>query len=113
VFEKMEAATDGKENDTVDQNVVKSAVDANSALDKPEDHGQVLTVNQNKEDKDQTNTKDGKQPERPKTGRSRAVDQYSVDFYYLQNADSARDLMRTHAPTYRIVDEKRSCNYFL
>jgi hypothetical protein len=108
----METVTDGEENDTVDENIVKPVVNADSTVHKPEDHGQVLTVNQTKEDNDQTNTKDGKQPERPKTGRSRPVDQYIVNFCYLQSADSARDLMRTHAPTYAgIVDEKRLCNY--
>ncbi|XP_061173523.1 uncharacterized protein LOC133182687 [Saccostrea echinata] len=45
---------------------------------------------------------------RPEKNRPRIKDKYTVNIYYLQNADCAQDLMRTNAPTYTdIVDEKR------
>ncbi|XP_056022216.1 uncharacterized protein LOC125649620 [Ostrea edulis] len=104
----MGTVDDGKENDLLGQDNVKPAVNTDNTTNGPDDQSQVLAVDQNKQDGEQNNEKDGKKQERPKTGRSRAVDEYTVNFYYLQDADSARDVMRSHAPKYaRILDEKR------
>ncbi|XP_056022215.1 uncharacterized protein LOC125649621 [Ostrea edulis] len=104
----MGTVDDGKENDLLGQDNVKPAVNTDNTTNEPDDQNQVPAVDQNKQDGEQNNEKDGKKQERPTKGRSRAVDEYTINLYYLQDADSARDVMRSHAPKYaRILDEKR------